>query len=67
MKKAKWLLMLPALALAAVSLSTPSQGYAEGSCNGRYSWLVPSACTYCQTSTNCGECQIKGCIPGSRM
>lgn len=33
----------------------------SGSCDGRNSWLVPSACTYCEWGGSCGGCQIKGC------
>jgi hypothetical protein len=59
--KAKRLLWLAGLALAALPLSSVNANPSLEGCAGRNSWLVPSACTYCEWGGSCGSCQISGC------
>lgn len=53
------------LLLAAFALMAPFAGRAAasdgGKCDGRYSYLVPDACTYCNPGGTCNTCKIKGC------
>jgi len=35
----------------------------DAPCDGRESWLVPGACTYCEWGGSCGDCKIVGCKP----
>ncbi|HEU0078947.1 MAG TPA: hypothetical protein VFQ76_14935 [Longimicrobiaceae bacterium] len=58
----KRVLLATALGAVGVMAALPlNSARAAGGCDGRYSWLVPSACTYCEWGGSCGGCQISGC------
>jgi hypothetical protein len=61
MRKIRLILALAGVGLGVVPLSSPAPAFAgmeEGNCRGRYSWLVPNVCTYCEWGGACGGCSV---------